>query len=102
MNTYFGRARLRPDARRVSKARLLESDLATLQVCSRELHSRVDAWYTGHSARHSDKDIFTLQQRYRHTLTKIWINRYSLWKSPPRASFRVVHFKSHKIHFGAL
>jgi hypothetical protein len=24
------------------------------------------------------------------------IDRYSLWKSPPRASFRVVHFKSHK------
>jgi hypothetical protein len=30
------------------------------------------------------------------------IDRYSLWKSPPRASFRVVHSKSHKIHFGAL
>ncbi len=30
------------------------------------------------------------------------INRYSLWKSPPRALFRVVHSKSHKIHFGAL
>ncbi len=27
------------------------------------------------------------------------INRYSLWKSPPRASFRVVHSKSHKNPF---
>ena len=112
-NTYFERARLRSDARRVQGQTIwvrprqdpevaTRHSIATSQVCSRELHSHVDAWYTGHSAHHSDKDIFTLWQRYRHTPTKIWIDRYSLWKSPPRASFRVVHSKSHKIHFGAL
>ncbi len=31
-----------------------------------------------------------------------WINRYSLWKSPPRALFGLVPSKSHKINFGAL
>jgi len=109
-NTYFWRARPRPDDRRVPNARLLSQTLAypevathhsiaTSQVCSRELCSHVDAWYTGHSACHSDKDIFTLRQRYRHTPTKIRIDRYSLWKSPTRALFRVVHFKSHKNPF---
>ena len=96
-NTYFGRARLRSDAKRVQGQTTWVRPRQ--DPGSRELHSCVDAWYTGHSACHSDKDIFTIRQRYCYTPTKIWIDRYSLWKSLPRASFRVVHSKSHKNPF---
>ncbi len=53
---------------RVSKARLLSQTLAYPEVvtchiialaqdCSRGLHSRVDVWYIGHSARHTPTKI---------------------------------------------
>ena len=70
----FWRARLRPDARHESKVRQLVEPwcgirhiirvtwhthhiIALAQDCSRGLHSRVDAWYTGHSARHTPTKI---------------------------------------------
>jgi hypothetical protein len=64
----LGAPGIRPDARRVSKNRLLSQTLAYPEVatrhiialaqdCSRGLHSRVDAWYIGHSAHHTPTKI---------------------------------------------
>jgi hypothetical protein len=102
-NTYFWRARPRPDARRVPKARLLSQTPAYPEVATRHIiatslpQRRTAGPNTGLCI-----STYVLGIGQTNTSGSSRIDRYSLWKSPPRASFRVVHSKSHKIHFGAL
>ncbi len=89
---------IRPDTRRVSKARVLSQTLADTEVVGCHISAlKQDCWSWCRTVYSYVCDWYQTDQHIRF----LWADGYSPWKSPPRIPLMRLISKVHKINFGA-